>query len=112
MLRGQQKERLERKREVIHKISGRHNQGNTNMEIVCTPTDIVLRPVLTVDPIGSLLEYQEKENPNKQMREGNDCTRTPKLIFCKMVCQKTLGETHTKSKLPRLPNLDFLALIM
>lgn len=61
--------RFGRKKEVIHKIFGRHNQGNTNMEIVCTPVGIVPRPVLTVvGPIGFLLEYHGKENPNKQMR--------------------------------------------
>jgi len=70
------------------------------MEIVCTPADIVPRPVLTVvDLIGFLLEYHGKKNANKQMR-GDDCVRTPKSIFCKTVCRKTLGETNTNSKLP------------
>lgn len=83
------------------------------MEIVCTPADIVPRPVLTVvDPIGFLLEYHGKENPNKQMRGKNDYARTPKSIFCKTVCRKTLGETNANSKLPYLPDLDSRALII
>jgi len=46
---------------VIHKTSGRHNQGNTNMEIVCTPADIIPRLALTVaNPTGSLPEHQGK----------------------------------------------------
>ena len=41
--RGQQKGEMFERKEVNHKIFGHHNQGNANMEIVCTPGDVVLR---------------------------------------------------------------------
>lgn len=63
-------------------------------------------------PDRLLARTTEKRIPINRWGGKNDCARTPKSIFCKTVCRKTLGETNTNSKLPHLPDLDSRALII